>query len=53
MFINITQVVPGDIILDGSNRTTVSKVDTKICRQKTHINEKDCYENFIDVRVQD
>lgn len=53
MYKNITEVVPGDIILENSNRTTVTKVDLFSCKNKVHINDKDCYEAATDVRVQD
>lgn len=53
MYKNIAEVRTGDVIIDGSNRTTVSKVDLEICKNKVHINEKDCYENFVEVRVQE
>lgn len=55
MFQNITAVQVGDIILEsGGGRTTVTKVEVSPdgCKTKTHINGKDCYENFSDVRVQ-
>lgn len=54
----ITDVQVGDIIIEGSgreqSRTKVTKVERSpnSCIGKTHINEKDCYENFADVRVQ-
>jgi hypothetical protein len=55
MFKLITEVKPGDIIIESSNRTTVKMVEE--CQSsrgtKTHINEKDCWENFSEVRVQD
>lgn len=50
---SITDIRVGDIILDGGNRTTVVKIDREICKHKTHINDKDCWENFSEVRVQD
>lgn len=53
MYVNIADVRIGDVIIEGSNRTTVSKVDTSICKNKVHINDKDCYEGFAEVRVQD
>ena len=55
MFKNITQVVRGDIIIDSGNRTTVSKLEVSPegCRHSTHVNEKDCYTNAADVRIQD
>lgn len=56
MYKNITDVVIGDIIQEPQGgRTTVTKVEVSPdgCKTKTHINGKDCYENFTDVRVQD
>lgn len=53
MYKNIMDVVPGDTILDGGNRTEVREVDTERCMGKVHINNKDCYEGFAEVRVQD
>lgn len=56
MFKNITAVVNGDVILEPQGgRTTVTKVEVSPegCRTRTHINSKDCYENFTEVRVQD
>lgn len=54
MFKNITEVKFGDVIIEPTGgRTTVTKVETDVCKHKTHINGKDCYENFTDVRVQD
>lgn len=53
MYKNIADVLKGDVIIEGSNRTTVTKVDTEICKNKVHINDKDCYEGFAEVRVQD
>lgn len=52
---SIIEVVPGDVIIDGGNRTTVTKVEVfpPGCSSKVHINDKDCYESFIEVRVQD
>lgn len=54
MYKVITDVIPGDIILEGG-RTEVKKVDLfpGSCKTKVHINEKDCYEQFSEVRVQD
>lgn len=55
----ISEVQVGDVILEGSgreqSRTKVAKVEAapNSCVGKTHINEKDCYENFTEVRVQD
>lgn len=51
---NITDVQIGDVILEGGNRTTVTKVEVSPdgCKTKTHINGKDCWENFSDVFVQ-
>lgn len=48
---NITEVQSGDIIVYNGETTKVAKVDTKICKNKVHINEKDCYESFTDVIV--
>ena len=53
MFKFISDVVVGDIIIENGNRTTVTKVDFVSCMHKTHINDKDCYENAAQVRVQD
>lgn len=55
MFKSIADVIPGDIIIDSGNRTTVRKVEVSpnSCRNKVHINEADCYEGFTTVRVQD
>ena len=53
MIKNITEVIPGDIILNNGSRTTVTKVERYRCLHKVHINEKDCYEEFTAVRVQD
>ena len=54
MYKLITDVRPGETILEeGGGRTAVKQVDTETCKNKTHINEKDCYENFAEVRVQD
>ena len=54
LFKLISDVQPGDIILEGGNRTTVTKVEVAPpgCRGKVHINSKDCYESFTEVRVQ-
>lgn len=51
----ITDVVPGDVILDGKGTTHVTKVQIGpgSCKTKVHINENDCYESFTTVRVQD
>lgn len=50
----LIDVVPGDVILEGGGRTTVTKVEhsPNSCKNKTHINEKDCWESFTEVRVQ-
>lgn len=55
MFKNIADVQVGDTILDGGNRTQVTKIEIGPggCRHKVHINQKDCYEGFTEVRVQD
>lgn len=53
VFKNIAEVVVGDVIIEGGNRTTVTKVDTTACMHKVHINDKYCYEGFTEVRVQD
>ena len=55
MLKSILNVVPGDVILEGSNRTEVRKVEYSPggCKHKVHINDKDCYEGFAEVRVQD
>lgn len=55
MFRSIAKVEKGDVILDGGSRTTVAKVEPCPSSKgtKTHINEKDCWENFTEVRVQD
>lgn len=56
MYKNITKVAPGDIILEpGGGRTLITKVEVSPdgCLDKTHINNKDCYENFSDVRLQE
>lgn len=52
MFKFITEIQSGDIIIEGPNRTTVKKVDTETCKNKVHINDKDCYEAMAEVRVQ-
>jgi len=51
----INEVQKGNVIIDGSNRTTVYKVEPCPSSKgtKTHINGKDCWENFSEVRVQD
>lgn len=50
---HIIDVVPGDVILDGGT-TQVTKVEVYPpgCSGKVHINGKDCYEGFTEVRVQ-
>lgn len=55
MYRNIQDVRPGDVILDGGNRTTVVKheVNPAGCRFKVHVNDKDCYDGAADVRVQE
>lgn len=55
MFKNIADVIPGDVILEGGNRTEVKKVEVSPpgCKTKVHINSKDCWEIMTDVRVQD
>lgn len=53
MYKFVYEVRPGDIIIEGNNRTTVIEVDTAICRLHTHINGKDCYDNATQVRLQD
>ncbi len=54
MYKNIMDVQAGDTILEpGSGRTDVREVDTERCLGKVHINNKDCYESFAEVRVQD
>ena len=53
MLKNITEVVPGDVILEGPNRTNVEKVDLTSCMHKVHINDKFCFEDSAEVRVQD
>lgn len=51
MFKQITQVVPGDVILDGGGRMKVVKVEHGVCMHKIHINGNACYERFAEVRV--
>lgn len=55
MYKLITEVLVGETILDGGNRTKVTKVDISpnSCKSKVHINDKDCYEAATEVRVQD
>lgn len=55
MYKIISDVLPGDIIIEGGNRTTVTKVEISpnSCKNKVHINEKDCWEGASEVRVQD
>lgn len=55
MFKLITEVEPGDVIIEGPNRTTVKKVEIApgSCKNKVHINEKECWERYTEVRVQD
>lgn len=50
---NIADVVPGDVIIEGGNKTAVTKVDVERCKGKVHINDRDCYEGFTSVRVQE
>lgn len=49
--VNIADVKPGDTIMYGNSKTDVTKVDLTTCMNKVHINDKDCYESFTDVRV--
>lgn len=51
----ITEVKPGDTIIEGPNRTEVKKVEVAPpgCRNKVHINERECWERYTEVRVQD
>lgn len=59
MFISISDVQVGDVIIDGEgrmqSRTTVKKVERNpnSCIGKVHINEKDCWEGFAQVRLQE
>lgn len=56
MYKRIFDVVPGDVIQEvGGGRTEVRIVELGpgSCKTKVHINEKDCYEWFSDVRVSD
>lgn len=51
---NIKDVRPGDTILEpGGGRTDVRKivVGPPGCPNKVHVNDKDCYEGFSDVRI--
>lgn len=48
---NIADVQPGDTFTFNGETTTVKKVDSKICKNKVHINDKDCYESFMNVYV--
>lgn len=53
---NIQDVQPGMTILEpGGGKTLVRKVQIApgACKTKVHINEKDCYEGFADVRIQE
>ena len=49
---SILDVRVGDVIVEGGNRTQVTKVDQERCKNKVHINDKDCYESGAEVRVQ-
>lgn len=48
---NIADVQTGETIVFNGETTHVKKVDTKTCKNKVHINDKDCYESFTDVYV--
>lgn len=51
---SISEIKNGDVILDGGNRTTVTKVEA--CQSskgtKTHINNNGCWENSSEIRIQ-
>lgn len=54
MLKSILDVKPGDIIVEGkTTTTTVTKVDTESCKNKVHINDKDCYEVAAVVQTRD
>lgn len=55
MFKLVTDVHLGDTILEGGNHTKITKIEPcqSSKRSKTHINGKDCYENFSEIRMQD
>lgn len=56
MYKSITDVRVGDTILEpNGGRTAVTKVELEpgSCKRKVHINGKDCYEGFAEVRVSD
>lgn len=51
MFKSADQLQLGDVIVEGRTETTVKSIDKTICKNKIHVNGKDCYEPFGDVRV--
>lgn len=52
-FKSIIDVQVGDVIVDSGNRTTVTKTEfgPRSCKGKVHINERECYEGFAEVKV--
>lgn len=53
---NIQDVRPGDTILEpGGGKTFVKKKSfcSEKLKHKIHINDKDCYEGFAEVRIQE
>lgn len=47
----IHEVQVGDVIVQGKTMTPITGIDRTRCKSKTHINDKDCWENITEVLV--
>lgn len=52
MYISITEVRKGDIIVDGRSETEVKRIKHDACSSfGTHVNDRECYERTAKVRI--
>ena len=52
MFVSITQVRKGDVILEGRDRTEVKKIEHNACSSfGTHINDRECWDRHTRVQI--
>jgi hypothetical protein len=51
MHVKASMLEIGDVIVEGRSETKVTEVDTVRHKGKVHVNGKDCYEAFADVKV--
>lgn len=51
MFKTASELQLGDILVEGKTETPVRTLDKERCKNKVHVNDKDCYEAMAEVFV--